>query len=209
VRQVAQEEVAAALARVYARPEFGEQRLHPVLQWVASRWTALRSWIADRLLSVARLEDPAPIVFWIVVGLLVLLFLGALTHIVLALRSAMRGHDRPARAPVAHPSEVDERNPVEWERRARAAAAAGQLREAALALYHAVVLRLDLQGAVRFRPGKTAGEYRREARGSAAVGPRFDSFLRIFYPLAFGPHGPDVRAWESLRATAAELGSHA
>lgn len=208
--QVAQEEVAAALARVYARPEFGDQRLHPALQWVVDTYHAIRSWVAERLLSFARLEDTAPIVFWIIIGVLGLLFLGALAHIVRALIVAARGNEQQPRArEVAAATDNDERSPEEWEQRARAAASGGRLREAALALYHAVVLRLDQQGAVRFRPGKTAGEYRREARSSAAVGTRFDSFLRIFYPLAFGPHGPDPRAWESLRSTAAQLGSHA
>jgi hypothetical protein len=210
VRQVTQEEVAAALARVYARPEFADRELAPLLQWMVDTWNAIRSWIASRLLSLAQLEHTAPVLFWLViVGLGVMLVL-ALGHIVFALAQAVRGQERQARADGgAAATDVAERDPTRWEHRAREAAAAGRLREAALALYHAVVLRLDQQGAVRFRPGKTAGEYRREAHASPAMGGRFDRFLRIFHPLAFGARGPEPAAWESLRSSAAELGSHA
>jgi hypothetical protein len=209
VRQVAQEEVAAALARVYARPEFAEQRLHPALQWVVDIYHAIRSWIAERLFSVAQLEQTAPVVFWLIIGALGVLLLGALVHIVRVITQTLRGQERTPTAQESPAAAVEERDPAEWERRARAAAAAGHLREAALALYHAVVLRLDQRGAVRFQPGKTAGEYRREARASAPVAAPFERFLRVFHPLAFGPRGPELAAWEALRATAAELGSHA
>jgi hypothetical protein len=208
VQQIAQEEVAAALARVYARPEFAETTLPPLLQRVVDTWNAIRSWILDRLASVGQLEHTAPIVFWLVIGALAVVLVLALAHIVFALSQTVRGQERQARTAAAA-AEVHERDPAHWERRAREAAAAGRLREAALALYHAVVLRLDQQGAVRFRPGKTAGEYRREARRTAAAGDRFDSFLRIFHPLAFGPRRPEQMAWDSLRSTAAELGAHA
>jgi hypothetical protein len=210
VRQVAQEEVAAALARVYARPEFAERRLHPALQWVVDTWRAIRSWIADRLLSFGQFEDTAPVLFWLVIALLGVMLGATLAHLAIALRRTLRAQERHVSEPESTaPLGAEERDPAEWEGRARAAAAAGRLREAALALYHAVVLRLDQQGAVRFRPGKTAGEYRRETRAVATVGARFDGFLRIFHPLAFGPHRPTPAAWESLRSRAAELGSHA
>lgn len=208
--QVAKEEVAAALARVYARPEFSEQRLHPLLQWVVDTWNAIESWIGERLLSFAQLEHTAPVLFWLVLAGLGLMLVAALGHIVFALRRAVRGQERHAHARDATPvTRLEERDPAHWERRARDAAAAGRFREAALALYHAVVLRLDQQGAVRFRPGKTAGEYRREALRAAALGRPFERFLRIFHPLAFGPRTPDSAGWESLRSKAAELGSHA
>jgi hypothetical protein len=209
VRQVAQEEVAAALARVYARPEFSERALPELLQRVVDGWNAIRSWIGSRLLSLVQLEDTAPVLFWLVMVALGVTVVLALGHIFFALRQAVRGQERHARpGERAAATGPEERDPADWERRAREAAAAGRLREASLALYHAVVLRLDQQGVVHFRPGKTPGEYRREALGAAAVGGRFDRFLRIFHPLAFGPRGPEPAAWESLRSSAAELGSH-
>jgi Domain of unknown function (DUF4129) len=210
VRQVAEEEVAAALARVYARDEFAERTLPSLLQWALNTWNGIRSWIRAQLASLVRLEDAAPVLFWVIIAVLGVTLLLALGHIFFALIQAARGRERPAGAAdglVA--SGLEANDPADWERRARAAAAAGRFREAALALYQGVVLRLDQQGVVRFRPGKTAGEYRREAHGTAALAAPFDRFLRKFHPVAFGPRGPDLTSWESLRSSAAELGSHA
>ncbi|HEU0016577.1 MAG TPA: DUF4129 domain-containing protein [Longimicrobium sp.] len=96
----------------------------------------------------------------------------------------------------------------EWEAEARRAAAAGRLREAAVALYQALLLRLEAAGAVRYDPAKTPGEYRREARAhpqARALG----GFLRLFEPVAFGGRALDAAGWERLRAAAAEGGARA
>jgi hypothetical protein len=84
--------------------------------------------------------------------------------------------------------------------------AEGRLREASLALYNALVLRLDARGAVRFDPAKTPGDYRREVRANPAVARPFAAFVRGFEPVVFGGRALDPDGYERLRAAAGEAG---
>ncbi|MDB4950595.1 MAG: hypothetical protein JWM27_3244, partial [Gemmatimonadetes bacterium] len=91
-----------------------------------------------------------------------------------------------------------------WDEEARRAAAAGRLRDAAVATYHALLLRLDTRGVVRFDPSKTPGEYRREAWRDPAVAGALAGFLRLFEPVVFGGRPLDGTGYERLRAAAGE-----
>lgn len=126
--------------------------------------------------------------------------------LVVTARDAWRARERRRReAPAAAPP-----GPVgaeAWERRAREAAAAAHWREASLALYQALVLRLDEAGAVRYDPSKTPGDYRREARRAPAMARALDAFLRPFEPIAFGGRTADAAAYAVLRAAAEEAGA--
>lgn len=212
MRELTPEQVAEALERVFARPEFTERSVPAVLRWLNDQWAAVKAWIVSLLQSLLQLEATGRVLFWIIIALLVAALVAALVHIAYTIAFAFRGRDRagsPATEAAEEAGFVNDTDPAAWEARARAAAAAGRLRDAALALYHAVILRLDASGAVRFLPGKTPGEYRREARRAGELGGRFDLFLRIFHPVAFGPRAPEVGAWTSLREAASELGADA
>jgi hypothetical protein len=212
VQQPTREEVAAALERVFARSDFAERATPALLQWLSDAWTAVKLWLASLIASLLDLEGTRPVIFWFIVAWLAAALIAALVHIAYTISLAFRGVSRaprPIESAAAAAAGDDETDPLVWEARARAAAAAGRLRDASLALYHAVILRLDARGTVRFRAGKTPGEYRRETRQTPDVARRFDSFLRIFQPLAFGPRDPSGAAWESLRTAATELDAHA
>jgi hypothetical protein len=99
------------------------------------------------------------------------------------------------------------RTAADWEGAARRAAAEGRLREAALALYNALVLRLDARGALRFDPAKTPGDYRREVRANPEVARPFAAFVRGFEPVVFGGRALDAEGYERLRAAAGEAGA--
>lgn len=103
----------------------------------------------------------------------------------------------------------EELDTVDWERRARAAAVDGRWRDAAMALYQAVLHRLADQGHLRLEPSKTPGDYRREVRGGPAVVGRMATFIRTFETVAFGAAEPDEEAYRSLEARAAPLGTRA
>lgn len=105
--------------------------------------------------------------------------------------------------------DTEELDAVDWERRARAAAAGGRWRDAAMALYQAVLHRLADGGHVRLEPSKTPGDYRREVRGDPAVVGRMATFIGAFEAVAFGAGEPDEEAYRTLEARAEPLRTRA
>ena len=197
--------VAAALARVLARPEFAEKESPALLRLLSDLMAAFRQWLGS-LLAGWLPERWHPAFTWIIVGVLCALAAWAL----FALVQALIGSPARRHVPSAGIQKValGREDAAEWEATARAAAAAGRFRDAATALYIAAVLRLEERGVVRYHPGKTPGDYRTELRSHAASRTPFDRFIRQFLPLAFGSREPDAAAFRALTATAADLGVH-
>lgn len=181
----AAEEVAVALREVLARPEFQPAAGRPG----RGLWARAIRWLfdaLDRLLPDIPSLPGGPILNAIAIAAL------AAGAFVLVRRLARNRRRRGAPAPAmargesAPPTEPAlERTAEEWEARARELLAAGHPREAALALYQAVLRRLADAGLIRYDTSKTPGDYRREmADAPAAAG--YVAFLRRFEPLAFG-----------------------
>lgn len=202
------DQVERAVQRVYERPEFNpkESVFEPLWRMVRRALAQIGEWLGQLRL----LETTAPALFWLIIGFLALSAAAIVAHLVWTALQAARareddedgagGRFRPAR-----PRTADD-----WEEEARRAAAAGRLREAALALYQALVLRLDARGAVRYDPSKTPGDYRREAARTHPDAARaLAAFLRTFEPVAFGGRALDPAGWEKLRSTAGEAGARA
>ena len=187
-RQIARpsaEEVADALLEVLARPEFQPARAEPARGLLAR---AVR-WIVEalgRLIPEVPTLPGGPILNAIAIAALAV---GA-ALVAPRLVSGRRGRRRPAgaSAPGDQPATTGtaiERTAEEWEARARQHLASGQAREAALALYQAVLRRFADAGLIRYHTSKTPGDYRREIAGAPVAGP-YAAFLRGFEPLAFG-----------------------
>ena len=195
--------VDAALVRVFARPEFAERESSGLLRLVSDLGKAFRQWVGS-LLSAWVPEQWHPAFTWLIVAVVSLLALWALVTMVRALVGS------PGRRDAAEPVQAAVGLPVEdaaaWEAAARAAAAAGRFRDAAIALYLAAVLRLEERGILRYHAGKTPGDYRAEARSHPESRGPFDTFIRQFLPVAFGARTPDAAAFQALRSTAVELG---
>jgi hypothetical protein len=194
--------VDAALARVFARSEFAEREASGLLRLVSDLGRAFRQWIGS-LLSAWVPERWHPAFTWLIIVVVSLLALWALASMVRALvGSPRRDPATPGQPAVGLPVEDAEA----WEAAARAAAAAGRFRDAAIALYLAAVLRLEERGILRYHAGKTPGDYRAEARSHPESRGPFDTFIRQFLPVAFGARTPDAAAFQALRSTAVELG---
>lgn len=195
--------VEAALARVLARPEFAERSPPALLQLISELAAAFRAWIVS-LLAGWIPEQWYPAFTWLVVAALCAVAVWALYALVIALV----GSPRAAESPVPGVRQVSVRgeDAAWWESTARAAAAAGQFRDAAVALYLAAVLRLEERGALRYHPGKTPGDYRSEVSSHPESRRPFDTFIRQFLPVAFGARTPDAATFRALAASAAELG---
>lgn len=196
-------EVEQALVAVYARPEFAPRTPSPILRWLGEMAGRAREFLAE-LFELLGGEGRAVSGFGIAVLGIAVVVVGA--WLVVTARDAWRARERRRRREpaVAPPGPV---GADVWERRAREAAAAARWREASLALYQALVLRLDEAGAVKYDPSKTPGDYRREARRVPGAARVFDAFLRPFEPIAFGGRAADAAAYTTLRAAAEEAGA--
>ena len=202
----APEQVRDALDRVLRRPEFAERVRSPLGEVLAR----IGRWFRELIDFLIPNFDPNAAgnraLFWFFVGLMAVVAVGVVLHLSGALPQAWRlrdrGGDEGRRGAAGRASRA-----AEWEERARAAAAVSRWRDAALALYQALLLRLDERGAVRYDPSKTPGDYRREARRSAESRRVLDGFLRAFEPVAFGGRALDGGGYERLRDTAREAGA--
>ena len=200
-------QVDRALREVYAQPEFVAHTEPPgLMALIREQVGKAIGWIFERLSGVGAVQEAGPAVFYVVVALLAAAAIGLLAHIFYTSGIAF-SRDRGA---AYRDDAVGPRGPrtaADWEGAARRAAADGRLRDASLALYNALVLRLDARGALRFDPAKTPGDYRREVRGNPEVARPFAAFVRGFEPVVFGGRALDPDGYERLRAAASEAGA--
>lgn len=193
------EEVSRALEEILARPEFAPPPPSPVWDWISQALGAVWDFLRGLFPGFALGEGARGILFWLVIATL------ALAGLLLALRLVgyrPKGRwRRPARTRGGLPAAAEVAAPMTadgWETIARDLAARGRWREAALALYQAVLQRLAARGTIRLDAAKTPGDYRRESRRDAESHRRLDAFLRRFEPLAFGGRPADAEAFERL-----------
>jgi hypothetical protein len=196
-------EIQQAVAEVFARPEF-EQRL-TWRDWLMAQLGRVFGWIGERLDWLRGLRTTQPVIFWIIVAWMVAALVALVAHIVwTAVQVARRGDGGEAAPKTKTPGRQAPRTAADWEAEAARLAAEGRLREAAAALYHALLLRLDALGVVRMDASKTPGDYRREARKHPEAARALGGFLRLFEPVAFGGRDLDADGWERMKAAAAE-----
>jgi len=141
------------------------QKIAKVFQWLGDRIAELFDWILSwwpqgRMRAINESFGGTP---W-VVALVVILIVGLL--VILALEVIRRSRRRePVVVATSEPiaSRADEdplsRGANEWERYAAQLAAAGRIREAIRAWYHAVLVTLYGAGILHFRKGRTNWEY--------------------------------------------------
>lgn len=201
-------QVRAALERVYARPELAPQPPGP-LDGVRAAFGRLLNRIAGWFGSFGDLRGESPLVYWLVMGSLIALGLAIVAYFIHNTLLRLGEHPPAPRVP-AGPGAMDARarTAAEWEDEARRAAAAGRYRDAAVALYQALLLRLEAGGALRYDPAKTPGDYRRETRRTPEASGALTAFLRGFEPAVFGGRALDAAGYERLRGAAGQAGTH-
>lgn len=195
-------EVAEALARVYARPEFRTREpprlIQRVLELVERAFEAFLD-LMGRMLPGA-LTELAPFLTWVIVFVLVaaaVLAVWRLSEHYIDRGSKAGRATATAPAPAPRP-----RTAADWEALAAGAAARGSYREAALALYQAVLARLAERGALHLREGKTPGDYERELRRDPELSPAFRGFIGLLLPVAWGSRAPVAGDFEKLNLLA-------
>ena len=199
-------EVDRAVAAVFQRPEFTAPTLSGPLARLAEWYQQVRTAIGEWLGRLFESSGGGTVLFWIFVAWL------ALTALALGIylaRSARRGWRARDRGVGTHSGEGRPAvtGAAEWEATARRAAGEGRWRDAALALYQALLYRLEERGAVRYDAAKTPGDYRRESRRDREAARVLESFLRTWEPVAFGTRGADREGYSRLRELAAGGGA--
>lgn len=207
-------ELDRAIGTVFARPEFAERELPSALRWLADLYTAAREALWRMIAELDLLREAAPVVGWLIVGSAVLFLVVILAYLgsraVRAWKARSRGQLSGDSTGAARSRGALE--PTTWETRATEQVAEGQLRLAALALYRAVLLRLDERDVLSYDASKTPGDYLRESAGDAAAadaeaGDALRLFLRHFEPIAFGGRAVSPARYATLEAAAREAGA--
>lgn len=204
-------EVERALETVLSRPEFAAPEPPLLYRWVGR----LMDWLGETVRPLLSRVVPDPdwshpgweLLSLVLLGVGALLGLALLVYLVVLAVRAFRGRRRRAAERGGRGSAAPV-GPAEWEALAARSAERGAWREAALALYQAVVLRLGEGGIVRVERAKTPGDYRREARrqGGEVVG-RVEAFLGWFERVAYGRAEPGPEQYDRLLSTARALGA--
>lgn len=184
----------AALDSVFAAPEY---------QWVErpQPLRLLREWIGRLTDWVLALRDGNPLLFRLLVAALVVVLLAVLAHAAWVFYLTVRGAthaDGPGRpAPAVAVRDAD------WYRRsADAAAGDGRFPEALRLAFGALALQLDAAGALSYAPGKTPGDYAREARLAATDRRRLAELVAALYRHVYGGVPCGVEDYERWRGDA-------
>ena len=192
-----------ALADVLAAPEFrGRQRYAGLLAFVdrVKRW--LRGWLPDVRPGTAVVAPYLRYATWVIAAVAFVL-LAWLTWRVL------RGASRDT---AARPRSVRGAEPVDartWAARARAAAAAGDAREAVRCAYHAVLHRLDEDGAWTIAEARTPREYMRLLPAADRRQPAVSFVARLFEGTWYGGAEPAITDAQTAVCHLRDLGCDA
>lgn len=196
-------QVAGALERVYARPALAPPEpglLDPVREAIGRFWDAV-----GRFFSRLGIGDAGgEWLHWLIVGILAAVGVAIVAYFLHQSLSRLGEpglRSRPAEDAAGAGARA--RSAPEWDALASRLAREGRYREAALALYQALLLRLEAAGALRYDAAKTPGDYRRETRPHPR-GRALGEFLRGFEPVAFGGRALAADGYERLRRTAEE-----
>jgi hypothetical protein len=190
--------VRTALGEVLAAPEFRGREQYSALMKIAER---IREWVRGWLRPLEGGDRAiGTFVQWIAWIAAALAFAVLAALVWRLLRSASR--DTSALAARLQPS-ADPTDARTWARRAAAAAAAGDAREAVRCAYHAVLHRLDEDGAWTIEEARTPREYVRLLPAADRRHPAVASVVRLFEGTWYGGAQPGL---DEARAALGRLG---
>ena len=175
-----------ALAEVLSAPEFrGRQRYAGLMELVdrVKRW--LRSWLPDMRPGAAAVVPILRYATWAIAAAAFVLLAWLTWRLLRGVSRDTAVRPRPARG--AEP--IDART---WASRARAAAAAGDAREAIRCAYHAVLHRLDEEGAWTIAEARTPREYMRLLPAADRRQPAVSFVARLFEGTWYGGAEPAI-----------------
>jgi hypothetical protein len=195
--------VRAALADVLAAPEFrGRDRYTGLLALVDRLRTWVRSWWPSLPKAEHTVVPIVRVISWVVAG-------AAFVILAFLVFRLLRGSTREASARFRDTGSLDPADARTWARRAREAAAAGDAREAVRCAYHAVLHRLDEQGAWTIEEARTPREYVRLLASADGRRPAVSFVARLFEGTWYGGQQPGIADAQAALVRLGELGCDA
>jgi hypothetical protein len=177
-----------------------------VWNWIVDKLERFFDWLSDFWPKRSKRETGSifgvPNIIAILVACIVLLLLYLVIHTWRKKRSPAAAPVQPDVKSIRRDEDPLSREANEWERYAEELAAAGRVREAIRAWYHAVLVALYRAGALHYRKGRTNWEY------VAALGPhipwraRFIEMTRTFEREWYGRDRSNVEALERCATNA-------
>jgi hypothetical protein len=182
----------AVLDSVFARPDYNWQQPPDPFGPLRRAWAWLGQWLQT-------LRSEAPSLYWIFMGVLMLLLLAILAHAAWVMYRTMRGGaavetEQRARGVVV-------RDAAWYAGEAERLAAAGRFAEAMQADFLRLILDLDERRLVRFHPSRTPNEYAREPALSERARGELAALVRRLYAYAYAriPCGlNELDEWRTL-----------
>lgn len=157
-------------ARILARPEYRQTNSLWLQMWLIRIIRDFIQWWREHVGNrFAGLYENAPILYWSVVGLCVLILAAVIYHIYLTVRSAFGTGRRRRSALSADLHDRQRSEPQALLDQAEAAARAGAFTEALRYLYLALIQHLDRRDVLRYDVARTNQEYLRQARKFPAI----------------------------------------
>ena len=188
------ERLRAVLDSVFSRPDYNWQQPPDPFGPIRRAFLWLNRWLQT-------LRSEAPPLYWLFMGVLVLILLSIFAHAAWVMYQTMRS------GAVAEPepgeSAVMARDAAWYAREAERLAAAGRFVEAIQADFLRLILDLDARRLVRFHPSRTPNEYAREPALSVNGRRELAGLVRRLYAYAYAriPCGmPELVEWRALAA---------
>jgi hypothetical protein len=175
-----------ALAEVLAAPEFRGRQRYAGLLALTDRFTRwVRSWLPDLTRSSGAVVPILRHATWVVAALAFVLLAWLTWRLLRGASHAAALRPRTHRPPEAPDARA-------WADRARAAAAAGDAREAVRCAYHAILHRLDEDGAWTIAEDRTPREYLRLLPTADRRQPAVSFVARLFEGTWYGGTVPAI-----------------
>jgi len=199
-------EIHRNLERILSSGDYETSR--PDADPAATFWSRVLRKIGELLRGLTFLGDSSPTLFWMILGVCLLILAAIFAHggVILA-RSLRAGRAREFR-PDAQSGRAEEWGAI--LERAAEEAREGRFTEAIRLCHRGALLGLDRRGLVRFHESYTSGDYRRQLQERVRERQLFDGLARVFEPAFFGriPAGqPEYTESNRLARALAQEGS--
>ncbi len=161
------EQVRSQLEEILAQPRYEQEediQVDPI--WARPLEALLRILVKllNRFAGASNaLFESSPVVFWAIVGLLVIALLGILAHIIWVVTHSLRSGSR---GPAEKTTVLPRQSPAQLAEMAAKAAAAGDFNRAIVFLYLAAVTHLDRQGLIVYNRSDTNSQILRRLSGA-------------------------------------------
>ncbi|HCU37206.1 MAG TPA: hypothetical protein DGT21_17740 [Armatimonadetes bacterium] len=200
------EQVREQLEQILAQPKYvQEEDLQVDPAWARPLETILR--ILARLFSRFTTASNAlfassPVVFWAIVGVLVITLIGIIAHIIWVVTRGLKDGSRP-RGETA--TVLPRQSPAQLAAMAAEAAAAGDFNRAIVLLYLAAVTHLDRQGLIVYNRSDTNSQILRRLSGARELAELMAPLAGTVDAISYSSYRADLARFTAVETTVGRM----